>query len=55
MPKLYTPIKPIISNKDLMATLKSFKGEILSSQNSLSDLQASQYNDLKAKSLICHN
>lgn len=60
MQKQDTPIKPInvasghskkavsISNEDLMAALKTFKGEILSSHKSLSDLQASQYNDLKA-------
>lgn len=61
MPKSDTPIKQIpkvasasnnknnpISNDDLMTALKSFKGEILSSHKSLSDLQASQYNDLKA-------
>lgn len=61
MPKPDTPVKPVtkvtsvpsnkntsISNEDLMAALKSFKGEMLSSQKSLSNLQASQYNDLKA-------
>jgi hypothetical protein len=61
MPKSDTPVKPTtkttsvsnsksisISNEDLMAPLKSFKREMISSHKSQSDLQASQYNDLKA-------
>jgi len=59
MTKTDTPIKPPckttagrstskpVSNEDLMATLHTFKAEILSSTNTLSDLQASQFNDLK--------
>lgn len=63
MPKPDPPVKPTtkvtsvtnnnnkastISKDDLMAALKSFKVEILSSQKSLSNLQASQYSDLKS-------
>lgn len=58
-PKADTPIKntskPVLSrfasasifNEDLMAALKAFKVEVLSSSKALSDLQETQYNDLK--------
>jgi len=36
----------VISNADLMAVLTTFKSDILSSNKSFSDLQATQYKDL---------
>lgn len=55
-PKLDTPIKTsqkaassktLVSNEDIMSALKSFKNEMLSSNKSLSELQAKQFLDLK--------
>lgn len=57
-PKPHTPIKNVpkpassryvskpVTKDNLIAVLKSFKVEVLSSSKALSELQANQYNDL---------
>lgn len=48
------PASANVFNEDLMAVLNAFKVEFLSSSKALSNLQATQYKDLKAdSSCVC--